>query len=215
MFLALKSSLRRRAFCLATLSAAIVTPVLAADPAPDDAQSRFEVDFLTDLIDHHQAAVEMAQLVEERTERPELRELAETLATDQAEEITTLQGWLEAWYGETHEAELDRRAERQIAALEELEGDEFEQAFLRAMSLHHADALAMAPDALLGAWHTELIDFIREMVTTQADEIALMRGWLAEWHDINEVTPRDRPDNRSWHATENRRVPITVRPNGP
>lgn len=214
MSIALHSPLFRRACALAALSGAFALRAFAADPAPTDAQARLEVDFLTDLIDHHQAAVEMAQLVEERTERPELRELAGTLATDQAEEITTMQGWLEEWYDETHEAELDRKAERQIAALEELEGDEFEQAFLRAMSLHHADALAMAPQALLRADHTELIDFVREMVTTQADEIALMRGWLAEWHDINEVTPRDRPDNRSWHA-ENRRVPDTVTPDRP
>lgn len=215
MFHALKSSLRHRLLALAAVSAAVIAPVLAADPAPDDAQSRFEVDFIADLIDHHQAAVEMAQLVEERTERPELVELAATLATDQAEEITTLQGWLEEWYDETHEPELDRRAGRQLATLEELEGDDFEQAFLRALSLHQGDALVMARPGLLRAWHTELIDFIREMVATQADEIALMRGWLAEWHEINEVTPRDRPDNRSWHAEDNRRVPITVRPGRP
>lgn len=214
MFLVPKPSQFRHALRLAVMSAAFALPALAADPAPTDAQSRFEVDYLTDLIDHHQAAVEMAQLVEERTERPELREFATTLATAQEKEITAMQGWLEEWYGETHEPELDRRAERQLATLEELEGDEFEQAFLRGMSLHHADALVMAPDALLGAWHTELIDFVREMTATQADEIALMRGWLAEWHDINEVTSRDRPDNRRW-STPERRGPITLTPRGP
>jgi uncharacterized protein (DUF305 family) len=214
------STLFRRASCFAALSVALLLPAVAADPAPTDSQSRFEVDFLTDLIDHHHAAVEMAGLVAERSEREELREFATDLAEAQTEEIAIVQGWLEEWYGETHEPELDRKSERLLETLEELEGDAFEQAFLRAMSLHHGEALVMASDGLLEGWHTELIDFLREMVATQADEIALMRGWLLEWHEINEVTPRDRPDNRRWNLSNssnsaNGPRPILPRPSGP
>ena len=205
-----KFPLFRRACSLGLLSGALGLRVLAADATPDDAQARFEVDFMAELIDHHHAAVAMAELAADRAERPELLELADTLATAQAKEIKTMQGWLDEWYGETHEPEMNRRAERQVAALAELEGEEFDQAFLRALSLHHADALAMAPAGLLRAFHSDLIDLIREMVTVQSDEIALMRGWLMEWHDINEVTSRDRPDNRRWNS-EGRRIPAVSR----
>jgi len=111
-----------------------------------------------------------------------------------------MQDWLEEWYGESHEPDLARWAEREVAALTEMEGEEFEQAFLRAMSLHHADSLGLAREGLLRAYHADLIDLIRKMGAVQADEIALMRGWLMEWHDINEVTPGDRPDNRRWDS---------------
>lgn len=209
MFLTVpKPSFVRRAIRLTVMAVASALPMLAAEPAPTDAQARFEVDFLTEMVDHHQAAVEMAELVADRTERAELREFATTLAAAQAKEIETMQGWLEEWYGETHEPELDRKAGRQLAALAELEGDEFEQAFLRAMSLHHAGALVMGKEALLQAWHSELIDLVRGMVAMQADEIALMRGWLMEWHDINEITPRDRPDNRRWNTPGPRRPAV-------
>jgi uncharacterized protein (DUF305 family) len=207
MALVPKNLFIRQAHRLAALSAALALRAFAADPAPTDVQARFEVDYLTDLIDHHQAAVEMAQLAAERTERTELRELAASLVTKQTEEIGTLQEWLEEWYGETHEPALDRGAERQVEALAELEGDEFEQAFLRALSLHDADTLGRAGEGLLQAYHSELIDLIREHVATVGDEIALLRGWLLEWHEINEVTPRDRPDNRRW-STNGRRVPV-------
>jgi uncharacterized protein (DUF305 family) len=206
----------RRALSLAAMSLAFVLPAFAADLAPSEAQARFEVDYLTDLIDQRQVAVEVAQLVEERTERPELRDLADELATAQAKEITTLQGWLQDWYGEEHEPELERRAERLVATLEDLEGDEFEQAFLRALTLHDADALTVGRRGLLRAWHTELIDLTRETVATQADEIALFRGYLAEWHDINEVLPGDWPDNRKWNkATIGPRIPVKAPPGGP
>lgn len=204
------NSLLRPVGRLTALFVALVLPALAADPAPDDVQSRFEVDFITDLIDHHHSAAEMARLVETRTERPELREFASTLAADEAEKITTLQGWLKEWYGEDHEAELDRKEERELATLEELKGAEFEQAFLRALSLHHGETLVLARDGLLQAWHNELIDLTRETMATQSDEIALMRGWLLEWHDINSVAPSDRPDNRTWSSISGPRVQVVV-----
>jgi uncharacterized protein (DUF305 family) len=182
------------------LSCALLTSAFAADPAPEEAQARFEVDFLTDMITHHEGAVAMAELVAERTERPELEEMAAMMATAQQEEIETMQGWLEEWYGETVDEapELDRKTQRQVDALSELEGEEFEEAFLKAMSLHHADGIMAMNGALLRAYHSEILDLVRAMIATQADEIVLMRGWLMEWHEVNEVTPRDRPDNRRW-----------------
>jgi uncharacterized protein (DUF305 family) len=192
------SFLLPRIFHLPVLLGMLVLPALAADPAPDAAQARFEVDFIADLIDHDQAAVEMAQLVEARSSRPELREFATTGITAQTAEIKALQDWLKEWYGETHEPEPGRRTERQIAALTDLQRDDFEQAFLRALSLHHAETLVMASGALLRADHSQLVDQVRETAALQADEIALMRGWLKTWYDIGEVTPSDLPDNRRW-----------------
>lgn len=201
----------RRILGAALLGGAIATQAFGADPAPNDVQARFEVDFLTDMIAHHQGAIAMANLVAERTERAELEEMAGLVATAQETEIETMQEWLEEWYGETAdeatEPELDRKIQRQIDALAELTGAEFEEAFLKAMSLHHAEGIDLAKDALLGAYHTEIIDLSREMMAAQADEIALMRGWLMDWHEVTEVTPRDRPDNRRW-SVPGPRVPV-------
>lgn len=210
----------------ATVNPALrASQVLAADPAPTEAQARFEADHLTDLIAHHQSAIAMTELAANRAERPELRGFAALVGRAHAKEIEILQGWLENWYGETprvgNAVLLDRKVQRQIDALTELDGKEFDEAFLKAMSLHHADALLMARDALLGAYHSELIDFSRELSEALSDEIALMRGWLQEWHEVNEVTSRDRPDNRRWHAAGKvtvsaSRIPaITPRPDGP
>jgi uncharacterized protein (DUF305 family) len=186
---------------------------LAADPAPVEAQARFEANFLADLIAHHQAAVAMAGLAEERAERAELKGFASLVGAGHAKEIETMQGWLEEWYGETtaddEEGVLDRKVQRQIDALAELEGDEFDEALLKALSLHHADALTLARDGLLSAYHSELVDLCRELSEAQSDEIALMRGWLMEWHEVDEVTSRDRPDNRQWNR-ENRREQAAV-----
>jgi uncharacterized protein (DUF305 family) len=217
-----KIPVTRRLLNVGILWTALAARVLAADPAPETAQARLEADLLADLVAHHQAGVAMAALAEERTERAELKEFAGLVGTAQTEEIATLREWLAEWYGETpaddDEPAVDRKVQRQIDALAELEGEDFEQAFLKAMTLHHAQALDLARDGLLGAYHSELIDLCRELSEAQSDEIALMRGWLMEWHEVNEVTPRDRPDNRRW-GTEGRRMPAIqapiLRPGGP
>jgi uncharacterized protein (DUF305 family) len=79
-----------------------------APPAPYDPMMRAltglmpsEVDlvFVTDMIRHHEMAVAMAEeaLALDPAPRPEVAALAREVARVQAEEITTLRGWLEDW----------------------------------------------------------------------------------------------------------------------
>ena len=58
--------------------------------SPDDLK------FMRDMIPHHNQAVQMAALVPERTNRPELIDLAGRIKASQADEIAFMKGWLEA-----------------------------------------------------------------------------------------------------------------------
>lgn len=55
--------------------------------------------FLEMMIVHHQAAIDMSQILLESTKRPELKELAGNIITAQQSEITAMQNWLKEWYG--------------------------------------------------------------------------------------------------------------------
>jgi uncharacterized protein (DUF305 family) len=55
--------------------------------------------FLTSMIAHHQGAIDMASLAEERAAHPEVKDLAASIITSQSAEIATMQGWLAEWYG--------------------------------------------------------------------------------------------------------------------
>lgn len=60
--------------------------------------TQFEQAFLTEMIVHHQGAVRMAQMVLERTDRPELVQLANAIITAQTGEIALMRGWQSAWF---------------------------------------------------------------------------------------------------------------------
>jgi uncharacterized protein (DUF305 family) len=58
----------------------------------------FDRVFIEEMIVHHEAAVDMAELALEYAERREIRNLATDIITAQTSEITKMRNWLEAWF---------------------------------------------------------------------------------------------------------------------
>jgi len=54
--------------------------------------------FLEDMIIHHQGAVDMAIIIKDKTERPELKEFAQEIIDVQDEEINMMNAWLTEWF---------------------------------------------------------------------------------------------------------------------
>lgn len=72
---------------LLAFALALVQPVaaLANGPAPTQAQSRYEVFFMEEMIDHHAMAVQMATMCEQRAVHPELLSLCTSIKTSQSQ----------------------------------------------------------------------------------------------------------------------------------
>ncbi len=60
--------------------------------------AEFDRMFLQMMIPHHAGAVSMSELVENGTERPELRKLAQEITEAQKAEIAEMKGWEKAWF---------------------------------------------------------------------------------------------------------------------
>ena len=60
----------------------------------------FEKVFIELMIAHHQGAIDMANLIPSRSERPELRKLGEDIITAQTAEIEMMKGWLRDWFND-------------------------------------------------------------------------------------------------------------------
>ncbi len=58
----------------------------------------FDKEFLSEMIVHHQGAVEMAQMVLNTSKRPELINLANGIISAQNGEIKQMQDWQKAWF---------------------------------------------------------------------------------------------------------------------
>lgn len=58
----------------------------------------FDKEFLTQMIVHHQGAVEMAEMVLKQSNRPELIQLAKDIISAQNKEIKMMQDWNVSWF---------------------------------------------------------------------------------------------------------------------
>lgn len=149
----------------------------AADPAAH-MQVRSEPDFVLGMIPHHQEAVDVARVVLERGERPEVRAMAEAIVATQADEIAQLEAWRAAWYPTaTAPAYVPM-----MRPLEGLDPDAVDRTFASDMIHHHAMAIEMAEQVLaLGGVRPEVRALAEDVIRVQNEEIATLRGWIAAW----------------------------------
>ena len=80
------------ALAVAGAAGVAALPAAAEAPAAVEQAARFEVDFLTGMIDHHHMAVMMAEMCLEKAVHPELESTCETITATQSAEIATMQG---------------------------------------------------------------------------------------------------------------------------
>lgn len=69
---------------------------MTEDLEPVDAQ--FDLRFLNAMIPHHESAVTMAQEALNKSQRPQIKQLAQEIATLQQAEIDQMKQWRQAWY---------------------------------------------------------------------------------------------------------------------
>ncbi len=64
-------------------------------------------------------------------------------------------------------------------------GEEYEEAFLRGMIVHHLGAVEMAEGLLEETDRPELVELAENIIETQSVEIDLMKSWLQDWFNSN------------------------------
>ena len=193
--------------------AAAVTPI-SADSQPETLQpeptsptayefgetlatlegKELEATFLAEIISHHRAAIEMAQLELERGASPDIRTHAENIIANQQHQIDQFTRWLDEWYGLTPEeakaqapAEaqeemkvLEQEAQTMIEELSAVEaGENFDVAFVQKMIPHHQAGIVEFLEPQSRAVHPQLRVAATAGITTQQAQVADFRTWLA------------------------------------
>jgi uncharacterized protein (DUF305 family) len=151
-----------------------------------------DVRFMQGMIGHHRQAVEMARLLESRTNSDDMRKLAERIEVSQIDEIIMMTGWLEARGAElpgehAHHDPAMRMpgmlTPEEMARLAAAKGTAFDKLFLESMIRHHEGALVMVRElfATPGAGQeSEVYAFASDVVADQRMEIARMAAMLKE-----------------------------------
>ncbi|MPZ73582.1 MAG: DUF305 domain-containing protein [Nitriliruptorales bacterium] len=199
----------------ALLGVVLVWLIAGAPPtgAPRPAQRSVEVGFARDMSVHHAQAVEMAELVRDRTRDPELRQLAVDIALTQQAQIGQMCGWLDiwghppisagprmAWMHDPVDGRMPGMATTaEINRLRRLRGDEADALFLRLMIKHHRAGVAMAEAALERTDEPVVRRLAEAVATAQASEQQVLMRML------NDVSPNatSPADDGASHAEEN------------
>ncbi len=173
------------------LSADEAISIAGTSYSPDD------VRFMQDMIPHHHQALEMAALVADRTNRPELVDVAGRINASQQDEIEFMQQWLSE-RGENvpdpaahHAMHTEHRmagmaSPQQMADLADASGTAFDRLFLQLMITHHEGAVTMVDELREqpgSAFDPVLFEFTNDIVNDQSVEIERMNALLVGLSD--------------------------------
>ena len=155
--------------------------------------------FARDMSRHHLQGVEMANLVADRSEDPEIRQIAFDISTTQTNQAGRMQGWLAMWGvpqsgGDTmawmsaggehgHDMAADglmpgMATEEELADLRDLRGTAFDVEFLRLMIRHHQGGFDMAEYAGGQAGVPAVRDLAQAIARAQSAETRTMATML-------------------------------------
>ena len=153
-----------------------------------------EAGFARDMSVHHAQAVEMAEIVRDKTESEEVRLMAADMALTQQGQIGRMQGWLDAWglpatgaepamswMGHPTEGRMPGMASpEEIERLRNAPPEEAEVMFFRLMIPHHQAAVPMAEAVMEESDRPEVENLAGAIAASQQGEIELMKEMLEE-----------------------------------
>ena len=159
-----------------------------------------EAGFARDMGRHHLQGVEMANMVADRSEDPEVRQLAFDISATQTGQAGRMQGWLSLWGvpqsgGDTmawmtegtdhgHDMSVEgglmpgMATEEELADLRDLRGTAFDVEFLRLMIRHHQGGLEMAEYTVEHADVPAVRDLAQAIAKAQSAETRTMAAML-------------------------------------
>ena len=163
--------------------------ILNQDEATNIANSSYtkaDVNFLQGMIVHHDQAVLMSRLAEDRTNNKTIIDLAKRIESSQIDEINFMQSWLKERNENASHDHLNHHmhmkmmgmaSEKQLKDLKNSKSTKFDRLFLSLMIAHHDGALEMVKDLKKypgSAYDPILNEFVSDLVNDQGVEIERM-----------------------------------------
>lgn len=161
------------------------------------ADQSFDLRFMDAMIPHHQGAVKMAQEALQKSKRPEIKKLAQSIIADQDKEIAQMQQWRKTWYADAASTPMawnsgtksmmpmsQNQMNDMMMSMDLGTADEqFDLRFINAMIPHHESAIAMAKEAQQKSKRPEVQKLAKAIVSSQQTEIDQMEQWRKAWYN--------------------------------
>lgn len=174
---------------VAAVAAVTVAIVLVA--GGDDSADAKETDgaFITEMIPHHESAIEMAEIALDKAQHPETKQLAQSIIESQGDEIAQLESIHERLFAEPASASdhgtlgLEAHESGMGADMGMLEqAKPFDQAFIDMMIPHHQGAIRMVGIVIYEGEDGELSGLAESIMEAQSQEIIAMNQWRVDWY---------------------------------
>ena len=146
-----------------------------------------DVTFATQMIPHHQQAVQMADMATRKATTTEVKQLATAINAAQDPEIQQMSGWLTSWgkpvptpmHGHDMSGSMPgMMTEEEMADLGNATGTMFDRMWTQMMIKHHQGAVTMAKTEQTTGKDTAAIALAKKIETAQTTEIATMQRLL-------------------------------------
>jgi uncharacterized protein (DUF305 family) len=142
--------------------------------------------FIDMMAAHHQMAIDMAWVEQQKGTRPELQAIAADIIETQQKEIEELKSLKQARVGSSHVPTQMNHAEMENSGMmmpEEMgQQPDVDKAFIDSMLPHHAGAIEMATVALRRSGIAELRTLSRNIIDAQAAEIGQLGEYRKAWY---------------------------------
>jgi uncharacterized protein (DUF305 family) len=154
------------------------------------AGKKFDIAWLSQMIEHHTGALEMSQNVVKHGKKDFVIKAAKSIIAAQTTEIKQMTGWLKAWYNTVPDKAQMKLMREDMKPMLEMSkpampgmdmGDDTDKLFLEGMIGHHQSAVDMGKLALKKAARLELKKFAQKVIADQTKEITQYKAWLKGW----------------------------------
>jgi uncharacterized protein (DUF305 family) len=148
--------------------------------------SSVDKQFIQQMLPHHESAISMAKLAQQKSNRPEVKTLADNIITSQTAEINKMQSWYRQWYGTDvpKQSSANGMASMMNGSWDEDSlntATDFDKAFLEEMIPHHQMAVMMANMLENATNRQEMKTLAQDIIVAQSKEIDTMRNWQTQW----------------------------------
>jgi len=186
----------------ARLASLALATMLALAACAQGGAAPFDQQFIDMMVPHHQGAVEMGKIAQQRAQKPEIKAMAADIVAGQDAEIRQMKEWRKTWFGSDQTPSMDKmpmvegmssagHGGHNAATTMDMAADvdalrrapePFDRAFIDAMIPHHESAVDAAKAAATRAQKPEVKKLAADIVTAQEREIAQMKEWRRAWY---------------------------------
>lgn len=144
-----------------------------------EADRFLDLRYINQMAAHHRGAILLADQIADKTQRPELKEVAAAIQTGEPKLIEELYQWKKDWYKD------DREVRDPIVPNLGPADEKVDLRFLNALISHHEAGIKMTKEVRIKSSRKEVLDNADAVETFLSGSIVTLKDWRSQWFKVN------------------------------